>query len=111
MLPVALLPVTERGAPDFNCSGVERVQKSRRSVVEAVSEEAMKVHQVQVEAHYSVKFLAEWWGLSESTVLRMFQDAPGVFRVGKQSKNGRRARCELRIPLSVAMRIYEEHTR
>jgi AraC-like DNA-binding protein len=71
----------------------------------------MKPKEVQVERHYSVKFLAELWGLSESTVLRMFQDEPGVFRIAKESNNGKRTRCELRIPQSVAQRIYEERTR
>ncbi|MGH9437934.1 MAG: hypothetical protein ACRD22_08555 [Terriglobia bacterium] len=71
----------------------------------------MKVQPVQIEPHYSVKFFAELWSLSESTVLKMFQDEPGVFRIAKPSKNGRRTRCELRIPLSIAMRVYGERTR
>lgn len=66
---------------------------------------------VQIDPHYSPRFYAEWWNLSESTVLRWFQDQPNVLKVGKESKNGKRTRCELHIPLSVAMRVYHEHTK
>jgi hypothetical protein len=71
----------------------------------------MKVQPIQLEPHFSPAFYAELWGISESTALRWFQDLPGVLRVGKESKNGKRSRIELRIPFSVAMRVYEERTR
>jgi hypothetical protein len=70
-----------------------------------------RIQPVQIDAHYSPRFYAELWGLSESTVLRWFQDEPGVLHIGEQSKNGKRTRDELRIPFSLAMRVYESRTR
>lgn len=66
---------------------------------------------VVTDQHYSPQFYAEWWGISVSTVVRWFQDLEGVLKLNKPSKNGRRTRIELRIPFSLAMRVYREHTR
>jgi hypothetical protein len=65
---------------------------------------------VSIDPHYSAQFYAELWGLSASTVIRWFQDMPGVLRVAKRSKNGKRTRVELRIPFSQAMRVYRKRT-
>jgi hypothetical protein len=65
---------------------------------------------IMLDPHYSPRFYAEWWNISESTVLRWFRDKPGVLKVGVESKNGKRSRVELRIPFSLAMRVYREHT-
>jgi len=66
---------------------------------------------VVVDPHYSPQFYAELWGLSVSTVLRWFQDLDGVLKLTKPSRNGKRTRVELRIPFSLAMQVYREHTR
>lgn len=66
---------------------------------------------IVVDKHYSPGFYAELWGLSVSTVLRMFQDQPGVLKLGDASKKGKRTRVELRIPFSLAMKVYESRTR
>lgn len=66
---------------------------------------------LQLDPHFSVNFYAELWGLSPSTVLRWFQDRDDVLRVTKPSKNGQRVRVELRIPTSVAQRVYQDHQR
>ncbi len=66
---------------------------------------------VTVDQHYSPQFYAELWGTSVSTVVRWFQDLEGVLKLSKPSKNGKRTRIELRIPFSVAMRVYRERTR
>jgi hypothetical protein len=34
----------------------------------------------------------------------------GVLKLSQPAKNGRRARVELRIPFSLAMRVYRERT-
>jgi hypothetical protein len=63
------------------------------------------------ERHFSTGFLAEWWGFDESTVRRMFQDQPGVLKVGKADRrDGKRDYVTLRIPESVALRVYRERT-
>jgi hypothetical protein len=66
---------------------------------------------IPIDPHYSPQFLAELWGMSASTVVRWFQDLDGVLKLSQPSKNGRRTRVELRIPFSVAMRVYRERTR
>lgn len=59
------------------------------------------------EQHYSVPFLSKLWGYSEDTVLRWFKDEPGVLRSKVETYNGRmRTRTEIRIPKSVAVRVY-----
>jgi hypothetical protein len=66
---------------------------------------------IPIDPHFSPQFYAELWGISVSTVLRWFQDLEGPLRTSVPSKNGKRTRIELRIPFSLAMRVYREHTR
>jgi hypothetical protein len=66
---------------------------------------------IMIDPHFSPQFYAELWGISPSTALRWFQDLDGVLKTGKISKNGKRTRVELRIPWSLAMRVYRQRTR
>ena len=66
---------------------------------------------IPIDPHYSPQFLAELWGMSASTVVRWFQDLDGVLKLSKAPKSGRSTRVELRIPFSLAMRVYRERTR
>lgn len=65
---------------------------------------------VQLDQHYSPQFYAELWGVSRDTVVRWFQDLPGVLKLSEPDRRGRR-RVELRIPYRLAMKVYEERTR
>ena len=65
---------------------------------------------IVIDPHYSPQFYAELWGIHVSTVVRWFQDLPGVLKLSSPSKNGKRVRTELRIPFSLAMRVYRERT-
>lgn len=65
---------------------------------------------IVVDQHFTAQFYAELWRLDPSTVVRMFQDVPGVLKLSKPSNNGRRSRVELRIPYSLAMREYRRRT-
>jgi hypothetical protein len=65
---------------------------------------------VVVDQHFSPQFYAELWGMSPSTVMRWFQDMEGVLKLNKRATQGKRTRVELRIPFSLAMRVYREHT-
>ena len=58
------------------------------------------------ERHYSVKDLAQVWGLSPTAVRRLFRNEPGVIRFGAQRKGHTRDYVTLRIPASVAERVY-----
>jgi hypothetical protein len=64
---------------------------------------------VRLDQHYSPQFYAELWGVSRDTIVRWFQDLPGVLKLSER-RRGRR-RVELRIPYRLAMKIYEERTR
>ena len=66
---------------------------------------------IAIDPHFSPQFYAELWGISVSTVTRWFQDEPGVLKLQTSSGTGRRRRVELRIPYSVAMRVYAERTK
>ena len=62
-----------------------------------------------LEKHYSVNDLAAKWFLSDDFVRRQFRDEPGVQKWVRQ-KPGRRRYVILRIPHSVAERVYRRVT-
>ena len=62
------------------------------------------------ERHFSVRFLAEVWGFSEDTIRQWAEDEPGVLRSGAEGGRGETRRVCLRIPESVALRIYNKHS-
>jgi hypothetical protein len=76
-----------------------------------MSSRPREVQPIPIDPHYSPQFYAELWGVSASTVTRWFQDLAGVLKLSKPAKSGGRARVELRIPLSLALRVYQEHSR
>lgn len=64
------------------------------------------------ERHFSTRTLAEIWGFSEDTVARWFEDEPGVLKHGEtNTKRGKRRKLYLRIPESVALRVYHARTK
>ena len=65
---------------------------------------------VRLDQHYSPQFYAELWAVSRDTIVRWFQDVPGVLKLSEPRKRGRR-RVELRIPYRLAVQVYEERTR
>ena len=65
---------------------------------------------VRLDQHYSPQFFAEIWGVSSDTIVRWFQDVPGVLKLSDVGKRGRR-RVELRIPYRLAAQIYQERTK
>ena len=64
-----------------------------------------------LEKHLSPQELAESWGLSTTRIRRMFEGEPGVLRLGEPSrrlgKKLKRRYFTMRIPESVAIRVYE----
>jgi hypothetical protein len=58
------------------------------------------------EQHYSPAELAEVWRLSEDTVRRMFEREPDVLIFENPEKASERRRRTMRIPESVAERVY-----
>jgi hypothetical protein len=64
-----------------------------------------------LERHFSVRTLAEILNLSEDTIVRMFSDVPGVFRLGEPNARTCAKRTTLRIPESVVQQVYQEHVK
>jgi len=62
------------------------------------------------ERHYTVKELALLWHLGVDTVRAMFENEPGVLRVDRPETVHKRAYCTMRIPESVARRVYRKWT-
>jgi hypothetical protein len=63
------------------------------------------------ERHFSVRTLAEIWGYSEDTITRWFEDLPGVLKHGNAGTRGARRKLSLRIPESIAMKVYAEKSK
>lgn len=63
-----------------------------------------------LERDFSVTDLAVKWDLSDDTIRRWFRDEPGVQNWGRR-KPGKRAYDILRIPQSVAERVYRRVTK
>ena len=61
------------------------------------------------EQHFSIKQLAEMWNLSQDSVRRLFLHEPGVV-VLQRKRPYRRSYKTLRIPESVATRVYRRST-
>jgi len=65
-----------------------------------------------LEQHFTPQELAQLWRLDESTIRRLFQDEPGVLKLGKANRrDGKRDYVSLRIPASVAFRVHQERSR
>lgn len=58
------------------------------------------------EKHYRVNELAELWGFSRYTIIRLFAHEPGVLNLGTMGTERRRY-VSISIPESVALRVHE----
>jgi hypothetical protein len=66
---------------------------------------------VPFEMHFLVPQLARRWGVSEGTAREWFQNEPGVLRFKAPSRRGKRGYISLRVPESVARKVYNERLR
>lgn len=64
-----------------------------------------------LERHFTVSVLSELWGLSCDVLQRWFEEEPGVLKIGNSGDNGKRRKITLRIPESIAWRVYRERTK
>lgn len=58
------------------------------------------------ERHYSVAELSALWSLGDDLVRKLFQSEPGVVVIGDPAPRLKRRYTTLRIPESVAQRVY-----
>jgi hypothetical protein len=63
------------------------------------------------ERHYSVSELAEAWNISEDKIRELFLKEPGVLNFGKPPTRRKRVYRPIRIPESVAARVYARLTK
>jgi len=63
------------------------------------------------ERHYSVKEVAEMWGYSPKTIIRLFQDEKGVLKIGSPERRFKRKRWQLSISESALIRVYQRLTK
>ena len=62
--------------------------------------------------HFTAAELGGIWRLDETTIRRIFQDEPGVLKIGKANRrDGKRDYITLRIPEPVARRVYMERSK
>jgi hypothetical protein len=59
-----------------------------------------------LERHFSIKEIAELWGLCENSVRELFKEEPGVIRIQRPRSRYKRAYTTLRIPMSVLDRVH-----
>jgi hypothetical protein len=75
-------------------------------------EAPLKQGEVGFEPVFTPQELSKLWKFDQSTIRRMFIDEPGVLKLGHQSRrDGKREYITLRIPASVARRVYDRKTR
>ena len=58
------------------------------------------------EKHFTVKELAQILAMSPTAVRRLYAHEPGVLRFGREKRGHTRGYVTLRIPASVAERVY-----
>lgn len=61
------------------------------------------------ERHFSVRELSKLWAWSPKTTFRRFASEPGVLLVRREETLNKRSYSQLRIPESVAARVYEKY--
>ena len=60
---------------------------------------------IAFERHFQVKELAKLWGFCDNTIIKLFSDEPGVFRIERVS--GKRKYVTLSIPENIALCVHE----
>jgi hypothetical protein len=64
------------------------------------------------ERHFDSNEISQLWGLDPTTVRRIFQDRPGVLKLGKANRrDGKRDYVTLRIPQSVVEQVHRERSK
>jgi AraC-like DNA-binding protein len=82
-----------------------KTQKQREARQQQMRERMQAPLEVAFDEHFTVQELAARWKLSRRTVQRIMEKEPGVVRLGTKVP-GKRRHVMLRIPASVARRVY-----
>jgi hypothetical protein len=62
-----------------------------------------------LEQHFKPSELAKMWGLSGPTIRTLFEQEPGVLSIDRPEQMHKRGYRSLRIPASVAERVYRKY--
>ena len=68
-----------------------------------------ETEQTALQRFHSPEQIAELWALSAHTIRRLFENEPGVLVIERPHIYGKRRYRTLRIPESVAQRVYHRH--
>jgi NADPH-dependent ferric siderophore reductase len=71
---------------------------------------ARKASKAMEESVFTPEELAERTKLHASTIRKLFADQPGVIRLGRPASRGHRRYYTIRVPKSVAERVFESMT-
>lgn len=63
------------------------------------------------ELHFTVQEIGSLWKLSRRTIIRMFQDEPGVLVRGKGESRYKKKYITMRVPESVMNRVHQKNLR
>jgi hypothetical protein len=63
-----------------------------------------------LERHFTIAELSEAWGLAQDTIRGWFADEVGVLRIQHRLRKDKRGYTTLRVPESVARRVYRQRT-
>jgi hypothetical protein len=72
-----------------------------------MTSEVAKKEKQMLEQHYTPTELAKRWGLSDDSVRELFRGEEGVVVINRPEKMHKRGYTSLRIPESVAERVYQ----
>jgi hypothetical protein len=82
-----------------------KTPEQREARQKAMRERMETPREALFEEHFTVRELADMWKLSRRTVQRIMEKEPAVVRLG-EDRPGTRRHYTLRIPASVARRVY-----
>lgn len=66
----------------------------------------MSFPDLSAEKHYSVAEVHQLWSLCRDKVRQLFENEPGVLKIGHADRRGKRKYVSLRIPESVLRRVH-----
>ena len=92
----------------FTDSDIERLEEL---VADTATKKATAKSSHVRGQNYTIQELASEWGLSDETVRKMFENEPGVLRIGKAvSRRNHRRYVSIRIPEEIAQRVMKRHS-
>ena len=96
------------GLPAFP-ERVESVPPSAPHVFAPPPASSRPIHPM-LEQHYTIGKLSKMWGFSAHTIRAWFEDEPGCLMIHHPEKMHKRGYTSIRVPHSVAERVYQRHT-